>query len=137
MYHFRLYLLILILAGLFACSGNTENKAKKKEARIEFKKNTHDFGNIDFGGDGTCEFVFTNTGKVPLVLSNVTSSCGCTVPDWPHEPVKAGENEIIRVSYDTYKEGAFTKSVTVLSNAENSPVRLFIKGRVKRAEDNS
>lgn len=137
MYHFRLYLIMLFLAGLFACSGNTGNKSQKKEARIEFNNNTYDFGTIDFGGDGTCEFAFTNTGREPLVLSNVKSTCGCTVPEWPHEPVKAGETGILKVTYDTYRVGAFTKSITVYSNASNSPNRLFIKGRVIPPEQNA
>ena len=121
---------MLFLAGIFTCTDNTENRSKKKESRIEFKNNTYDFGTIDFGSDGTCEFIFTNTGKEPLMLSNVKSTCGCTVPEWPHEPVKAGENGILKVTYDTYRVGAFTKSITVYSNAANSPIRLFIKGKV-------
>jgi len=121
----------MILIGLFACSGNTENKIGRKKTRIEFENNTYDFGDLEFGSNGTCEFVFTNKGKEPLILSNVRSTCGCTVPEWPDKPVKEGESEIIRVSYDTYRVGAFTKVITVYSNAVNSPVRLFIKGRVK------
>ncbi|KPK82937.1 MAG: hypothetical protein AMS27_13555 [Bacteroides sp. SM23_62_1] len=134
MYHIRLYIIVFILTGLFACSGNSGNTIQKQETRIKFDNNVYDFGTIDFGGEGICEFVFTNTGQVPLVLTNVKSSCGCTIPEWPHEPVKPGEKGKIRVSYDTYRIGVFSKSVTVYSNATNSPSSLYIKGTVKPPE---
>ncbi len=134
MYHFRLYIIILFLTGLFACSDNPGNKTGKQEAKIKFENNTYDFGDLDYGGNGTCEFVFKNKGKEPLILFNVRSTCGCTVPEWTGEPVKGGESGIIKVTYDTYRVGAFTKVITVYSNAPNSPVRLFIKGRVKPKE---
>ena len=126
--------IIIILGIAFivmsGCGGDSGKKISKKDARIEFKENTHNFGELAFGSDGECEFPFKNTGKAPLVLTNVKSTCGCTIPEWPREPIKVNESASIKVRYDTHRIGSFTKSITVYSNASNSPKRLFIKGRV-------
>lgn len=107
-------------------------------ADISFAKTTHDYGTIFVGGDGNSEFEFTNTGKEPLVLSSVRSSCGCTVPSWPREPILPGKKEVIKVKYDTGRIGAINKTITVMSNAKTSPVVLKITGNVvKKAEDNT
>lgn len=86
-------------------------------------------------GDGECEFVFRNTGTTPLVLTHVKSTCGCTIPVWPKEPIKAGEQGIIRVSYDTKRVGTFVKSVYVYSNANNGVQRLYIRGKVNPLDE--
>jgi hypothetical protein len=82
------------------------------------------------GDNGECEFKFKNTGKEPLILSNVYSSCGCTVPSWPKEPIMPGKSEVIKVKYNTSRLGTINKKVTVISNAVNNPIELFIKGNV-------
>jgi hypothetical protein len=97
---------------------------------ITFDKLVHDYGNIRQNSDGSCEFEFTNTGKEPLILSNVRSTCGCTVPSWPKEPILPGQKEKIKIQYNTGRIGPINKSVTVTSNAKNSMVVLFIKGNV-------
>lgn len=97
---------------------------------VSFTKTVHDYGTIFVGGDGNCEFEFTNTGKEPLILSSVKSSCGCTVPSWPREPILPGKKETIKVKYDTGRVGPINKSVTVMSNAKTSPVVLRITGNV-------
>lgn len=99
-------------------------------ARISFDKKIHDYGTIYQNDNGVCEFTFTNTGKVPLVLTNVYSSCGCTVPSWPKEPTMPGKSNVIKVKYNTSRLGAINKSVTVESNAANGTQRLQIKGNV-------
>jgi hypothetical protein len=98
---------------------------------IEFKDVDHDFGTIQQGGDGAYSFVFTNTGTDPLILSNVRSSCGCTIPEWPHEPINAGQTSAILVKYDTKRIGAFNKSISVYSNAGEAPIVLHINGTVE------
>jgi hypothetical protein len=98
---------------------------------IEFKDTEHDFGTIKQGGDGAYAFVFTNTGTDPLILSNVRSSCGCTIPEWPHEPINAGQSASIMVKYDTKRIGVFNKSISVYSNAGEEPIILHIKGTVE------
>lgn len=97
---------------------------------IKFVNTMHDYGTIVQGSDGTCEFKFTNKGKLPLVLSNVKASCGCTVPEWPKEPILPGKSSSIKVSYNTNNQGNFNKTITVNSNALNSTVILQIKGNV-------
>jgi hypothetical protein len=101
---------------------------------INFESTVHDYGTIDQGSDGTYEFKFTNDGKTPLILSNVRSSCGCTVPSWTKDPVAPGKEGVIKVVYNTSRVGSFTKTVTVTSNAKNNQVVLQIKGNVKAKE---
>ena len=97
---------------------------------IVFEKLINDYGTIEQGSDGDCEFKFTNKGESPLVLSNVKASCGCTVPEWPKEPILPGKTSSIKVKYNTNNQGSFNKSITVNSNALNSTVVLQIKGNV-------
>lgn len=97
---------------------------------ITFEKTTHDYGTVTKGGDGQCEFKFKNTGIEPLILSNVSSSCGCTVPEWPREPILRGKSAAIKVKYDTNRNGPINKTVTVMSNATVGSIRLQIIGNV-------
>ena len=106
-------------------------------AEITFENETHDYGTIKQGADGTCEFKFKNTGKEPLIISNAKGSCGCTVPTWPKEPIMKGQTVSIKVHYDTKRVGAFTKTVTLNSNAKSDTKVLTIKGVVEASEDNS
>lgn len=104
--------------------------AQESVAKIEFKESTIDYGEIAKGSDGVRVFEFTNTGNAPLVISNVASSCGCTIPKKPTAPIQPGETGIIEVKYDTNRLGPIRKTVTVTSNAETPTVALKIKGRV-------
>ncbi|HQF29733.1 MAG TPA: DUF1573 domain-containing protein, partial [Bacteroidia bacterium] len=80
-------------------------------------------------------FKFTNTGKEPLLITDCKGSCGCTVPKWSKEPVTKGQSGYINVSYDTKRQGPFTKTVTVTSNAGKGMTKvLTIKGVVKSQE---
>jgi len=97
---------------------------------IIFASKAHDYGTVVQGADGSCEFVFTNKGKAPLILNDVKASCGCTVPEWTRTPVAPGEKGTIKVTYNTNNIGTFSKSITVNSNAVNSPLVLTIKGNV-------
>lgn len=101
---------------------------------ITFEKNVHDYGTVAFGGDGVCFFKFTNTGKEPLILQQPQSSCGCTVPSWPKEPILPGESNEIKVTYNTKKVGPINKTVTIKSNAKNNNVILRITGKVEPAQ---
>lgn len=104
-------------------------------AKIELTKETHDYGTIKNGADGTCTFEFKNTGDSPLIISNAKGSCGCTVPEWPKEPIAPGAKGSIKVSYDTKRTGAINKSVTITSNAVNAADKVvFIKGEVLAPE---
>ena len=122
---------LFLTSVLFFLSFNTKAQTTDDTTRvISFEKTVHDYGAIVQGSEGTCEFKFTNLGKTPLVLNNVTASCGCTVPSWTREPVEPGKQGVISVKYNTNLVGTFNKSVTVISNAKNSPVVLTIKGTV-------
>ncbi len=98
---------------------------------IQFSKTTHDYGTIMQGADGNCEFKFKNTGKEPLILSNVISSCGCTVPSWTREPIMPGKEGSIKVKYDTNRIGIISKQITVMSNAKTDRVVLQIAGKIE------
>ncbi len=97
---------------------------------IKFETVEHDFGTIENGGNGTFKFAFINQGTEPLVLNDVKSSCGCTIPQWPKEPIAPGASSTIDVKYDTKRTGAFSKSITVTSNGSQTPIVLQIKGTV-------
>src|SRR5688572_27670379 len=79
-----------------------------------------DYGEVSYGGDGTREFTFTNTGTEPLLITNAKGSCGCTVPEWPKEPIRAGGTGVIKIKYDTKRSGAISKTVTVTTNEVES-----------------
>lgn len=110
----------------------TKQTTNEQGAKIEFESETIDYGTIENGADGNREFKFTNTGDAPLVISNAKGSCGCTVPTWPRTPIAPGASDVIKVRYATNRTGGFSKTVTLTTNAVNSPsVRLRIKGTVK------
>ena len=100
---------------------------------ILFGKSEHDFGNIKQDTDNPYVFTFTNTGKEPLVISNATGSCGCTVPDYPKHPIAPGATGEIRVEYKPGKqEGNQAKTVTVTANTEPAQTVLRIKANVQK-----
>ncbi len=127
-------IILLIGVTVFAVSSilgqKVENDENPNAPEIEFEKVVHDYGQIYKGGDGTCEFLFTNTGKEPLILSKPRSSCGCTVPTWPKKPILPGKGDKIKVTYNTNRVGRIHKTVTIYSNAKNNKVVLTIKGKV-------
>lgn len=93
------------------------------------------YGSIKNAATGYRYFKFMNTGSDPLVISAAKGSCGCTVPTWPKEPIMPGESEFIKVKYDTKRTGAFTKYVTLTTNATtNTTTRLKIFGIVAAPE---
>ncbi len=124
----------LLLLSLFILSSCGESKKGSSidanNSKIEFENTTFDFGKIAFRSDGTCIFTFTNTSMKPLIINVVRTSCGCTNPDWPKDPLDPGKSGEIKVTYNTQIPGSFQKSITVFCNAVNSPVKLIIKGEV-------
>jgi hypothetical protein len=99
---------------------------------ISLDKEVHDYGTIDQGANGTCEFKVTNTGDQPLIISNCKGSCGCTVPKCDTAPIAPGASSVITVKYATERVGPINKSVTITSNSLNSPTKIIrIKGEVK------
>lgn len=104
--------------------------AANAQAKISFKSETVDYGEISKGSDGIRVFEFTNTGDQPLIISDVKSSCGCTVPKKPDGPVAAGATSTIQVKYDTNRVGPIRKTITVYSNADEPIKALKIKGEI-------
>lgn len=124
---------LFVLMGMFFCAKAQNNANVKVNAdgpKIEFTKTVHDYGIRKKASDGSCQFVFKNTGTEPLILSNVASSCGCTVPTWPKDPVFPGSTGVIKVVYDMKQIAIFKKTIQVMSNAVNSTVELVLKGEV-------
>lgn len=105
-------------------------KAQEKKAKIEFKTETIDYGTIEKGSNGVRVFEFTNTGDAPLIISKVTSSCGCTIPKKPANAILPGKTGEIEVKYDTNRVSPIRKTITVISNAETPTIALKIKGEV-------
>jgi hypothetical protein len=122
----KVMLMLALAVGSFGMA-----QAQVAGAKIEFDKLEHDYGTIDQGANGATEFRFTNTGTEPLIISNAKGSCGCTVPEWPKEPIAPGASSSIKVKYDTKRVGPISKTVTITSNAvDNGNTLLKIKGTV-------
>ncbi len=124
-----LLVLVMVFFASLSMQAQVVNPTTAQDS-IVFEKMVHDYGTIVQGSDGNCEFKFVNKGKTPIILNDVRASCGCTTPEWTRTPVAPGEKGSIKVAYNTNNVGAFSKSVTVNSNAKNTPVVLVIKGVV-------
>ncbi|HEY8405105.1 MAG TPA: DUF1573 domain-containing protein [Flavobacteriales bacterium] len=124
--------IILSLTFLIvAVSAMTAQKELISGPAISVNEEVHDYGTIPYDSPGTYEFIVTNTGTEPLIISNCSGSCGCTVPTCDTNPIMPGEQSKIKVKYDTKRVGPFTKTVTVNSNATNEPSKILtIKGTV-------
>ena len=116
-------LITMLFIGLLSFSVSAQ-------AKIEFKADVIDYGTIEKGSDGVRVFEFTNTGDEPLIISKVSSSCGCTIPKKPKDPILPGKTGEIEVKYDTNRVNPIRKTITVISNAETPTVALKIKGLV-------
>ena len=124
---------IMILAAFTLHAQDTGTPATPPDPNapeITFNELVHDYGTVVQGSEATCEFKFTNIGKEPLILQKPVSSCGCTVPTWPQEPVLPGKSDVIKVTYSTHNVGPINKTITVNSNAKTSRIVLSIKGNV-------
>lgn len=149
----NLSLILVFTVALFAFSGckNTKSNEKKELStdmvmnpntasgqantedvpEVTFNEEEHDFGRVMQGEKVSFSFKFKNTGKAPLLISSVSSSCGCTVPEYPKDPVKPGEENYITVSFNSEgKRGFQNKSVTLVSNAQPGTKVLRIKAEV-------
>jgi outer membrane lipoprotein-sorting protein len=138
-------LALLLVLGVTASNAQETSKVTKKMkastakistpkvdgAGMVFVNETIDYGTVAHNADGKREFVFTNNGNKPLIITNTQGSCGCTVPTSPKEPIAPGAKGIIGVKYATDRVGPFTKTVTVTSNAAGQATKtLTIKGTV-------
>ncbi len=120
-------------------SATIESKMINPNAgEFKFVSESHDFGNIAEGPQAMYDFEFTNTGKEPILISNVHASCGCTTPVWPKEPILPAAKSKISVVYNTKgRPGPFTKTITISSNSKTPERQLIIKGSVDKAPENT
>ena len=121
----------LILATILSMFGILVFAAGGGEAEIKFEKTSHNFGSFpESSPKVTCKFKFTNTGDNLLVIHQAITSCGCTVPQYPKEPIKPGESGEITVVYNGAGKfpGHFKKSITIRSNAKQEIIRLYVEG---------
>ena len=123
------FIVSLVLFSSTVVFSQQERESRSSD-EMAFETLSHDYGSIVYGADGSYKFVFKNNSQKPLVITNVKSSCGCTVPSWPKEPIQPGDSGSITVKYNTKLPGTFNKSVQVFSTADNSPVKLSIRGKV-------
>ncbi len=97
---------------------------------LKFKEETHKFGKVPQGVPVTNEFVFTNTGTDPVVISNAAASCGCTTPTWTTTPVMPGKTGSVKATFNAATAGLFNKTVTVSTNTEGGQIILYLSGEV-------
>ncbi len=145
----------LVLLGLSACGSGAENKTSSDRfssdliaiphsasgtdsavfhamAELVFEDTTHDFGTLHEGEVAQIDFHFTNLGKSPAIISNASGSCGCTVPDYPREPIAPGAKGKITVKFHSAdRTGHQEKSVTLLTNDKRGIHQLYIKAQVE------
>ncbi len=125
----------LLLMSVFALTMNAQNndftiKSDPNAGVFQFENETVDYGTIEQNADGKRVFKFKNIGKSPIIISRAKGSCGCTVPTIPKRPIMPGETAEIGVKYATNRVGAFSKTVTLYSNASEKTKMLRIKGTV-------
>lgn len=127
----RVCYIVLMLCLMFSSCSKTKYLQKHStKAHIEFKEGEHNFGQVIFGHPAEWNFEFVNTGADTLRITEVQSTCGCTVPQWPKDKIAPNEKGAIKVVYDSQRSGIFQKAVTVFSNADNSALVLVVTGEV-------
>jgi hypothetical protein len=131
---------ILVLLGIafaFSSCSKVEKTNEEKQANGKMPvfalidSSSYDFGTIQEGAVVEHSFRFRNDGEYPLILNNITSSCGCTTPEWPKEPIGPNETSSIKVRFDSKnKSGPQVKTITVYANTEPTYSELRLRGIV-------
>lgn len=121
--------LVLVAHGAYSQTATTPAKTNMAMAAVD--NQNYDFGKIKLNVPATHKFVFTNTGKVPMVITNAQPSCGCTTPDWTKDPIPPGGQGFVQATYNAASVGAFDKKVTVTANVESGVIMLSIRGEVQ------
>lgn len=147
----RLFLSLITVVALSACNNeNAQTDAAANNGAInanvnpasnasnaasfKFEKESYDFGQITEGEKVSYDFAFTNSGKEPLIITGATATCGCTVPEFPNEPVAPGESGTISVTFDSSGKGGMqNKVITVTANTVPAVTELHMIGDVKPA----
>jgi hypothetical protein len=132
---FTLFLLVLF----FGFANGQTNSPVTRPAIVEtlqLKEKTFDFGKIQQNRPVTHTFEIVNTGKEPLKLDNVQASCGCTTPEWSHDPIQPGASATIKVGYNAASEGAFSKNIAIQYNGTQTAT-IIISGTVYKGPESS
>ncbi|MGM5468644.1 DUF1573 domain-containing protein [Flavobacteriaceae bacterium LMO-SS05] len=142
---FKFFVIICLFIGTATSAQNAADNANgidytkpvpnENAGVLSFETEEIDYGTIPQNADGVKVFKFTNTGSNPVVISQVKTSCGCTVPTYSKEPVLAGSTGEIQIKYATNRIGKFTKTITVISNASEPNKVIKIKGEVLKPEE--
>jgi len=130
-------LAVLLFIGCISFSLNAQEKTTVTQTdpnapKFKFETKDVDYGTIEQHADGVRLLKFKNVGKSPLIIASAKSSCGCTVPSVPKEPIMPGESGEIAVKYDTNRVGKITKSITITSNADRPKIIIPVRGTVKK-----
>lgn len=128
---FGFLVLIFCFVASFASAQSAPAKAvgSVKVPKAVFEKTSHNFGKIPQGVPVTTTFTVKNTGKAPLIISNVQASCGCTTPSYTKEPIAPGKKGTITATYNAAALGDFNKTITIVHNA-GEPTMLSLQGTV-------
>ena len=136
----KLIIGLFTITTLFACTNNTKTASTESTTpsadpqtttSIKFTKDVFEFGKIKQGDNVSYAFMFKNTGNLPLIISNATATCGCTVPNWPKEPIKPGAIGKIDVVFNsTGKKGLQDKIITVTANTNPAENKVHLIGEV-------
>lgn len=124
--------LIILCGAVFLFAAVTAFRIDA-QAEFKFEKEAYDFGKIPQGKPVSVEFKFTNVGDEPLIISNIESVCGCTVPKYTNTPVLKGKSGTITVTYNAAAVAPFSKGLTIKSNAKTPVKVIYIKGEVVQA----
>lgn len=130
-------IIVLTIVCVLSITANArvhKAEVQNPETTATFNKTIHDFGTVsESGGILECEFTVTNTSDKPLVITKVSTSCGCAVSDWSKEPIGSGKQGVVKVSFNPKgRAGNFTKSLTVFTNGNPSATQLSIKGNIEK-----
>lgn len=126
----KIKLSLIVCLLIYGTNFSQEATINKNAGVLSFETSEIDYGTINQNDNGERTFTFTNTGNEPIVITNVKTSCGCTVPSYSKTPVLPGETGEINIKYATSRIGVFKKTITVMSNASESTKILSIKGDV-------
>lgn len=123
--------LSLLCILCFSCNNYAQELNTTKDIGVfHFDEEIIDYGTITQNDNGIRTFKFTNRGRAPIVISKVNTTCGCTIPTYPKQAILPGESGTIEIKYATNRVGTFSKTITVISNADEHQKKLRIKGNV-------
>ncbi len=131
----KILISILFIVFLLSAFNMHDENEQHTASSIEWIRTEHDFGKIKQNIPVEADFEFRNPSMIPLVIISVEPQCGCTVADFPKEPVKHGKKGVVSVSFDAKSTGYFQKSIIVTTNAEQGSTTLVIKGEVVTPEN--